>query len=706
VWGESNRGGFDWPPLAAESASDGGGVGATGRPELKEQKGRLPVNASDSNRQDAMKSHVAPPGKRFSQRSLPMALQKAWSGYAHWLALGVLVGVAIFSTLSTATVIQTTRSQLTLRTLLNELQAIISTVDDAETGQRGYLLVGEESYLEPYREAVKVSDREVSQVAALIGATPDQQARFDRLRQAVALKFAELQETIRLRQTVGIDAAMQVVRSGRGKGYMDEIRVLVGQMKEAVQEQLAGYDRLIVTRATGWTVLGNLLAAVLFITVLLRERRKRSAMEDLARKLGCSVETLRQQAAAQSQREIDSLGQQAQDLGNFLQALQEQTFLETDDQIESLRKEARELVSAVETWRTQSLAQSAPAIEAIGLDAFDSAPLDRSGPGTLRRADAEFDATELPAQGLPAKGLATAAATPDVQTLARTERTTETVGHESRDLSTTLDELRKNALIQAELERRKLTTELERRVVQLEASNKELEAFSYSVSHDLRAPLRAIDGFSRIVLEDYGTALADQAKSYLQMVRDNTQQMGRLVDDLLAFSRFGRQALTKQVIDPDSVVRRCLEELMKEHQGRQIEIAIGDLPECNADPNLLKQVWMNLIANALKYTSKRELARIEVGCRVEPRLSAQGVAPTTDAAGTERVYFIRDNGAGFDMRYAHKLFGVFQRLHRAADYAGTGVGLAIVQRIVQRHGGRAWGEGSLDQGATFYFTLA
>ena len=251
-----------------------------------------------------------------------------------------------------------------------------------------------------------------------------------------------------------------------------------------------------------------------------------------------------------------------------------------------------------------------------------------------------------------------------------------------------------------------LNESLEQRVAertsQLELANKELEAFSYSVSHDLRAPLRAIDGFSRIVLEDFGSPLAPEGRAYLQLVRDNTRQMGRLVDDLLAFSRLGRQALNKHPVDPRKTVRQCLAELVKEQEGRQVEIIVGDLSACKADPMLLKQVWTNLLSNALKYTRKQAAPRIEIGCRTEPRSPTQRLPSSSD---DEVVYFVKDNGAGFDMKYSHKLFGVFQRLHRAADYEGTGVGLAIVQRIVARHGGRVWGEAQLNDGATFSFTL-
>jgi PAS domain S-box-containing protein len=224
----------------------------------------------------------------------------------------------------------------------------------------------------------------------------------------------------------------------------------------------------------------------------------------------------------------------------------------------------------------------------------------------------------------------------------------------------------------------------------LEAANKELEAFSYSVSHDLRAPLRAIDAFSRILLDEYGSQLDPSAQDFLDSIRSNAQQMGELIDDLLTFSRLSRQPLQKQAVAMVDLVHDVLAELQSEQAGRDIELIINGLPSCQADPKLLKQVWLNLLSNAFKYTGDRAVARIEVGCQLET------VAP---------VFFVKDNGVGFDMQYAHKLFGVFQRLHRAEDYDGTGVGLAIVQRIVQRHGGRVWAEAEVGQGATFYFTL-
>lgn len=238
----------------------------------------------------------------------------------------------------------------------------------------------------------------------------------------------------------------------------------------------------------------------------------------------------------------------------------------------------------------------------------------------------------------------------------------------------------------------------ERRLVQqktdeLTAVNQELEAFSYSVSHDLRAPLRAVDGYARILEEDHADKLDPQARRLIGVVRAAAGKMGRLIDDLLAFSRLGRQPLKTVPVRLADLVNHVIDELRPEHAGRRIDFAVGDLGVAQADPALLKQVLLNLLGNAIKFTRERNPAVVEVG-RIA---GAHADAPS--------VYYVKDNGAGFDPRYAHKLFGVFQRLHGSDEFEGTGVGLAIVKRIIARHGGSVWAESKPGEGARFHFTL-
>lgn len=240
-------------------------------------------------------------------------------------------------------------------------------------------------------------------------------------------------------------------------------------------------------------------------------------------------------------------------------------------------------------------------------------------------------------------------------------------------------------------ERRRVAGELQRRGELLESANKELEAFSYSVSHDLRAPLRHIDGYAALLRKAVEHSLNDKAARYLQTISDSAKQMGQLIDDLLVFSRMGRQEMLHTAVNLDQLIKNILVDLRLDLQGREISWTIAVLPEVQGDPAMLRQVFMNLIANAVKFTSTRPIATIEIG--VEHPSSA------------EIVLFIRDNGVGFDMQYAPKLFGVFQRLHRADEFEGTGIGLANVRRIVHRHGGRTWAESVPDKGATFYVLL-
>jgi signal transduction histidine kinase len=259
------------------------------------------------------------------------------------------------------------------------------------------------------------------------------------------------------------------------------------------------------------------------------------------------------------------------------------------------------------------------------------------------------------------------------------------IGGLSRAFDRMTESLKATMVSRDELEQR-----VRDRTAQLEAANKELEAFSYSVSHDLRAPLRAIDGFSGAVLEDYFDKLDDQGKRFLSIIRSNTQKMGRLIDDLLAFSHLGRQEISPSDISMTDLAKGVFEEIKPPANERNLQFDMTTLPLAQGDRSMMKQVFANLLSNAIKFTRPREMATVEIG-------------GTND--GAENIYYVKDNGVGFDMQYVNKLFGVFQRLHSTDEFEGTGVGLAIVQRIIHRHGGRVWAEGKLGEGATFFFTL-
>jgi signal transduction histidine kinase len=236
----------------------------------------------------------------------------------------------------------------------------------------------------------------------------------------------------------------------------------------------------------------------------------------------------------------------------------------------------------------------------------------------------------------------------------------------------------------------KLDSKVKERTGQLELVNKELDAFSYSVSHDLRTPLRAVMGYANMLREDYGTGLDDEGNRIISVIIENAKMMGQLIDDLLSFSRIGKKELMLERVDMQSVAQRVVEELSQHDEGKDRKVTIGPLPPADAEPGMIRQVFVNLISNAIKYSSKKSNPLIEINAVDE---------------ATKTIYYVKDNGTGFDMAYAGKLFGVFQRLHSKEEFEGTGVGLALVKRIIEKHGGEVWAEATENIGAVFYFSL-
>jgi PAS domain S-box-containing protein len=525
------------------------------------------------------------------------------------------------------------------REVIDALQDTRAGLLNTETGNRGFAISGDEAFLQPYQAGIPAVQKSLAAAKRLTQDNPNQQRRLAMLEPLIQKKMSYLNECIKLRRSGDTAGALQFIASGKGDRMMDQISKLIAEMEaeegQLLQRRMAKAQA--ASRATiAIVIFGSLLAVglVALANVIVRHDFEK-----------------RQQAEAERDRfftlSLDLLG-----------------IANTDGYF----KRVNSAFTATLGWGAEEML-ARPFIEFVHPD-------DR--PATLREV-------EKLAAGQPTlqfenryqckngswKTLAWRARPQPDGTLYAT-------GHDATDRK------------QAEEQIVQLNANLQYRAAQLEAANKELEAFSYSVSHDLRSPLRAVDGFSQAVLEDYGAQLPEEGRSYLQNIREGAQRMGVLIDDLLTFSRLSRLPLHKQAVNMTRLAREAFEDLNGQQKGREIDLRIGDLPSCEGDPALLKQVWVNLLSNAVKYTRKREAAVVDVGSREEKG---------------ENIYFVSDNGTGFDMQYAHKLFGVFQRLHRTDEFEGTGVGLAIVQRIVHRHGGRVWAEAAVERGATFHFTL-
>jgi PAS domain S-box-containing protein len=548
--------------------------------------------------------------------------------------------------------------------VLQKIQEVTTDMVDLASGERLYLITGDEAFLKGREQQEEKVRSDFQDVRKLTADNPNQQKHLDQLEPLIAQRIDWEHQMIAVRREDGFSMAARLISTGPGLKLSEDVRGSLEQMQD-LEYRLLGADKKEAESASTATFL--LLPLGVFLSLGVLSLGVFFLNAGVAGRI--QSERALRESEAQLQTIVENLdeGLIVSDLnGQLLQWNRAALRLHGYSSSEQDRRAFTDLVDTFELSTLEGAilpVEDWPLARILRGEHLHDLELRVHRIGTDVRRIFNYGGTLVQdANGHPLMAIVTLN---DI-----TER------KESEE------EIRQ---LNVDLERR-----VERRTAELEAANKELEAFSYSVSHDLRAPLRAVDGFSQAVLEDYGTQLPGEGRHYLQTIREGAQRMGVLIDDLLTFSRLSRLPLNKARVSMGELAREAFEELKGQQNGRKIDIRIGDLAPCEGDPALLKQVWMNLLSNAIKYTRKQDAAIVDVGSRQEKN---------------ENVYFVCDNGAGFDMRYANKLFGVFQRLHRTDEFEGTGVGLAIVQRVIHRHGGRIWAEAAVDRGASFYFTM-
>ena len=577
-----------------------------------------------------------------------------WRVTAGFAAALVVLGVAeVISYQSTNHLVRTSHQVAHTRQVLESLDEILVTMDAVEIGQRGYLLTGKEVYLQPYEDA---KDRLPKVLTTLDELTPydsDRQRNLEKLTSLIIQKQQELAAGIAMKRANKTDEASWLIMSGLGKKEMDDIRALIARMRKSEEARMATRIALWeagARRTAHVVILGVAVASIFLLTAILAlnsETSERSRAENALRK---------------SQARTKMLADSIPDYAILM--------LDIEGRVLSWSPGARKILGYKQE---EVLGQSYSRFFPPG-DASAGVPNQELEKVTVNgRVETEGWRVRKDGSRFWSNSVMVAIRDDEGQL---------------QGFSKVMRDVTEQKAAQEKIE--KLNQDLEQRASDLEAANKELEAFTYSVSHDLRAPLRHIDGFSQLLVDEHGPQLPAEVRRYLDRIQNGARQMGQLVDELLNLSRIGRREIGLQVTGLDSVVGQVVSELKMEIDGRKVDWKIASLPYVECDPTLMRQVFANLLSNAVKYTRPRDPAIIEVG--------------TVQENGAPAI-FVRDNGVGFSMKYADKLFGVFQRLHRAEDFEGTGIGLATVQRIIHKHGGRIWAEGELDKGATFYFTL-
>jgi PAS domain S-box-containing protein len=533
--------------------------------------------------------------------------------------------------------LETARTQETLRTL----EQVLSTMVDAETGMRGYVLSGQEQFLAPYTEALATIDADMMRLKTLLQQSGVGDAQWTLLQKGVQNQIVFRRGVVEKVKAAGAsESYRRSISIDEGKRGMDEVRRIINDLEQSQESALGRmrhHSEEINRRTIAVVIAFVVVAVVLLIGGMMLVRHHLAAREKLEeernRFFTLSPDMYVVAGTDGYFKEVNPAAERI--LGFSAAELKGRPFVEfvhPDDRAATV-KEAEGVARGERTIYFEN---------------------------RYRTKDGDYRWMLWSAAPALNEQLVYAVAR-DITEHKKTEDRVAQLGQESRQ-----------------------------RAAELEAVNKELEAFSYSVSHDLRAPLRHIAGFSDMLQNHADGSLDEKGKRYLKTIIESAKRMGLLIDDLLVFSRMGRSEMRSERVDLNQLVEATIAELAPDIGGRRIQWTKQSLPEVVGDRAMLKQVFLNLISNAIKYSATRDVANIEIGLRDEAEAF---------------VIFVRDNGVGFDMAYAHKLFGVFQRLHDASQFEGTGIGLANVRRIVGRHGGRVWAEAELDKGATFYFSM-
>jgi PAS domain S-box-containing protein len=569
------------------------------------------------------------------------------------VSTAVLLATAAFAYRSAQGFIETSHEVAHTHEILTRMENVFASMQTAVASVRGYVITGDAEFIEERDRALSALESSMQDIKLLNANDAAQQVRLRALEQRVAARRQILDRILIARQTEGFDAARDLMQSAAARDTSRALRTSLNEIQMIARDSLREYtgeDQRRTTVMLGtFAVLLTLMAALLG-AILVRIRH------DLARREAM------QQDLARSNAFLDSIVEHIP-IMVFMKRAHDLKFVLFNRAGEALTGLGRDEVLH------KSDSDFFPPDEAASFVARDREAL--AARKVVEIAEEPLHTRDGSTRILHTRKLAIRDDSGEPQfLLGISEDITERKATEKRILE--------------------LNGDLKRQAAELEAANKELESFSYSVSHDLRAPLRAVDGFAQMLEEDYGDRLGDEGRRYISVIRDGSRKMGNLIDDLLALSRLGRQPLNKQEIDMAALARRTMDDIVAGEQGITVSVDIGPLPPARGDSVLLAQVWSNLCTNAVKY-------------------SRQAPTPTViisgSSAGPESVYCVTDNGVGFDMKYASKLFGVFQRLHSAEEFPGTGVGLAIVRRVITRHGGRVWAESAPGAGATFYFAL-